>query len=257
MFWKKKKPQTPESAIILGMIMLLDEKPVNKTDLIKDFETIYGKDIKDASGDDAAFTFTVDGEMIAVGHMPAPIPLDDLQQTARYAYNWVSAPQEIIEHKSHLIVSIVSGSQDQIKRYRLFTQVLASLLRTTDALGVYKGHQSLLIPKEDYLNETELMDDTYLPLNLWIYFGLRATETGNCGYTYGLTAFDKKELEVVHSKHTLEEIRGFLFNVSHYVLEYDVTFKSGQTVGGSQDEKIKITSSKGHLVEGESFKLGY
>lgn len=30
------------------------------------------------------------------------------------------------------------------------------------------------------------MSDDYLPLNLWVYFGLRVTGKGNGGYTYGL-----------------------------------------------------------------------
>jgi hypothetical protein len=130
-------------------------------------------------------------------------------------------------------------------------------LRTTNAIGVYKGNQSLLIPKADYLNEAGAMSEEYLPLNLWIYFGLRVTDNENSGYTYGLKEFNKTEMEVVNSQKSLEDIRGFLFNIAHYVLEYDVTFQDGQTVGGSEDEKIAIKSSKGQFVEGVTFKLAY
>ena len=98
------------------------------------------------------------------------------------------------EHKSHLIVSLMHGRLNQIKRFKIFTHVLSSLLRTTNSIGVYKVNQSLLIPSEDYLNEAELMSDEYLPLNIWIYFGLRATDEGNSGYTYGLKEFNKTEM---------------------------------------------------------------
>jgi hypothetical protein len=131
------------------------------------------------------------------------------------------------------------------------------LLRTTKSIGVYKGNQSLLIPKEDYLNEAELMDDDYFPLNLWVYFGLRVTDKGNSGYTYGLKEFNKEEFEVLNSSKDLEAIRGFLFNTAHYVLEYDVTFQEGQTIGSSEEEKISISYSKGQLVEGDTFKFAY
>jgi hypothetical protein len=151
----------------------------------------------------------------------------------------------------------MQGGQDQIKRFKIFTQVLCSLLRTTNAIGIYKGNQSLLIPKDDYLNEAEAMSNEYLPLNLWIYFGFRLNDNGNSGYTYGLKEFNKTELEIVNSSKSLEDIRGFLFNITHYVLDYDVTFGDGQTVGGSEDEKIAISLSKGKFVEGDTFKLAF
>ncbi|WP_208025574.1 DUF4261 domain-containing protein [Niastella caeni] len=34
-----------------------------------------------------------------------------------------------------------------------------------------------------------------------------------------------------------------------------MNFKDGETIGYTEDQKIKITSSKGVFVDGESFKL--
>src|SRR5690349_20290836 len=118
--------------------------------------------------------------------MPVPIPSGDIEGTSQYAYNWPTAMEDTKEHKSHLIVSVLPGGQDHKKRFKTFTEVICAILRTTNAIGVYKGNQSLLIPKDDYLNEAEKMSDEFLPLNLWIYFGLRVKDKGNTGYTYGL-----------------------------------------------------------------------
>lgn len=246
-----------DSSILLGMIMLKDEKSFDVSSFVGDFETNYSYTIQEPTGDNASFVFHVDKEMAAIAHMSVPIPSGDIEGTAQYAYNWQTALEDIKGHKSHLIVSILQGGQDQIKRFKLFTQIICSLLRTTNSIGVYKGNQSLLIPKDDYLNEAELMDEDYFPLNLWVYFGLRVTEKGNSGYTYGLKEFNKDELEVVNSSKDLEDIRGFLFNTAHYVLEYDVTFQDGQTIGSSAEEKISISYSKGQLVEGNTFKFAY
>ncbi|THU37967.1 DUF4261 domain-containing protein [Niastella caeni] len=258
MFWKKKKTDTShDSKIILGMIMLNDNNTFDIDRFTVDFKNNYVKTIQEPSGDNASFVFRIGDEMVAIAHMDIPIPKGDIEATAQYSYNWQTALEDTKDHKSHLIVSVMQGGQDQIKRFKLFTQVLCSLLRTTNAIGVYKGNQSLLIPKEDYLNEAEVMSEEYLPLNLWIYFGLRMTENGNAGYTYGLKEFNKTEMEIVNSSKTLEDIRGFLFNIAHYVLDYDVAFQDGQTVGGSAEEKIAISFSKGQFVEGETFKLAY
>lgn len=262
MFRKKKKQEEEhkqESTIILGMIMLSNESSFPLDSFAADYNNHYSTTIEDVKGDSEATAFSLEGEMIAIGHMPLPIPAGDLESAASYAYNWVNAMEEIKEHKSHLIVSVMAGSADALQRYRLFTQVVCSLLRTTKAIGVYMGNQSLLIPKEDYLNEAALMNEDSLPLNLWIYFGLSESDSdsGNSGYTYGLKEFGKTELEILDSSQPLEEIRTFLYNIAHYVLEYDVTFKDGQTCGMSEEERIAITFSKGSQLEGETFKLAY
>ena len=258
MFCKKKTADKwNNSKIILGMVMLDDENSFDVERFINDFKGFYGDNIKDPRGDSGSFVFTVDGEMVAIAHMDVPIPKGDIEGTAQYTYHWQTALAETKDHKSHLIVSLMQGGQSQVKRFKIFTQVLCSLLRTTNAIAVYKGNQSLLIPGVDYLNEAEAMSDEYLPLNLWIYFGLRVTDHGNSGYTYGLKEFNKTEMEVVNSSKSLEDIRGFLFNISHYVLDYDITFEDGQTVGGSEEEKIAISFSKGQLVEGDTFKLAF
>jgi len=259
MFFKKKRQEesTNESRIIIGMIMLNDDNAADIKLFRKNFKKNFDNSISDLSGDNTAFAFNVDNESVAIGHVSAPIPHGDIEGTAEYAYNWETALEDLKNHKSHLIVSIMHGTQDQVKRFKMFTKVVCSLLRVTDSIGVYEGSQSLLIPKQDYLDIAEGMTDDYFPLNLWIYFGYRKTDNGNSGYTYGLKEFGKHEMEIVDSSKTIGQIEKFLFNMTHYVLEYDVTFKDGQTCGMSADEKIAITFSKGKFVDDESFKLAY
>jgi hypothetical protein len=257
MFWKKKKQVYTQRKIILGMVILRDDNSADPKAFRKDFEDYYDKTINELSGDSTSFAFKIDDELIVIGHVSIPIPYGDIEGAAKYAYNWETALEDLKNHKSHLIVSITSGGQDQIKRFKIFTQVICSLVRTTNSLGVYEGNQSLLIPKNDYLDEASLMSDDYLPLNLWIYFGYRVTDKGNSSYTYGLKEFDKNEMEINDSSKSIEEISKFLFKTTHYVLDHDVTFKDGQTCGMSADERIAITFSKGRLVEGETLKLAY
>lgn len=258
MFWKKKKQEEYQnSTIILGMIMLQDEHSFPLDSFVADYNDHYSTGVEKRTGDNAVAILTISGEQVAIGHMPLPIPAGDIENTAAYAYNWQNVLEEVSGHKSHLIVSVMGGSEDTIKRYMLFTQVVCALLRTTHSIGVYMGNQSLLIPKEDYLGEAAYLGEAYLPLNLWVYFGLRVSDTGNSGYTYGLKEFGKTEMEILDSDKTPSEIREFLFNMAHYVLDYDVTFADGQTCGHSEEEKIAISLSKGNFVAGDTFKLAY
>lgn len=237
--------------------MLADQNSFSKDAFVNDFESLYPDSIKDGSGDDASFAFLVDGATVAIGHMPVPIPLSDIKATAEYAYNWQTGLDDTKDHKSHLIVSLLNGKRDQLNRYKVFTNVICSLLRTTNAIGVYMGSQSLLIPKADYLDEAAQMSDDYLPVNLWVYFGLRVANGRNSGYTYGLKQFNKAEMEILNSSKGLHDIRGFLFNITHYILLYNVVFRNGETIGSSENERIAIEYSKGVFVEGETFKFLY
>jgi len=222
-----------------------------------DYNKFYPDEITNAAGDNYTSTFTISEEKAAIVYMDFPIPKGDIRETAQYAYNWDTVLEDTKNHKSHFLVSLFNGGPDQVKRFKIFTQVLCSLLRVTGSIGVYKGTQSLLIPKNDYLEEAEFMSDDHLPINLWIYFGLQAAENHNSGYTYGLKEFNKSELEIVNSRKSVTEIREFLFDISHYVLDQDIIFEDGQTCGGTEDEKIEITLSKGKFIEGKSLKLAY
>lgn len=255
LFRKKARKNSPP--IILGMVMLRDADSFDAILFMDDLKLHISPVIGDPSGGNDALTFSVDGELVAIGVMPVPIPKGELEANAPYAYNWMNALEDVSSHQAHLIVTVMGGSGTSVKRHRVFTEVIASLLRTTAAIGVYMGSQSLLIPTDDYLAEAEMMSDDQYPLNLWIYFGLRSSDGKGSGYTHGLKQFNKLEMEIVDSDKSLEDIRGFLFNMSHYVLDYDVVFKHGQTCGMSETERCPITISKGVNLDQETIKIGY
>jgi hypothetical protein len=79
------------SDILLGMIMLNDEKSFDVSSFVGDFEMHYSYTIQEPTGDNASLVFHVDEEMAAVAHMSVPIPSGDIEGTAQYAYNWQTA----------------------------------------------------------------------------------------------------------------------------------------------------------------------
>lgn len=247
----KPKPDT-----LLAMVLLPDEKSVSLQRLIEDYQLHYGETIK-PDGDDVASAFKLQAEQVGVMNINGPVPADDINGTAQYAYNWRSARTDLKNHNAHIIIAIMDGSQDVVKRFKLQTQLLCSVLRTTDAIGVYNGEQSLLIPKKQYLRDAHNMGSAVLPVNLWIYFGLRTIDGKNNGYTYGLKAFGKEEIEVLDSHEEIYNLLKMLTNITRYVLLNDVTFKPGQTLGYTEQQQIMVSYSQGNFVEGYSFKLLY
>jgi hypothetical protein len=250
-FFKKEKT---ENNILLAMPMFNNNERYNINDVIENLKTFWGLMITDFTGDDNSAVFKIEGEMVALAYMPAPIPWEDIQGSAQYAYNWQTAAQDLENHNGHAIVSIMSSQKNQKERFTILSKLLCSILSTSNSIGVYQGSQTLLIPKSQYLeNIEEIKQGT--PLTLWIYIGIRPSEQGNSIYTYGLSNFGKQEMEVINSKLQIEELYNFISNISAYVINSDVTFRNGETLGYTEEQKIKITSSKGQFTEGQTLKL--
>lgn len=255
-FKKKETPkENSQSKILLAMPMFTNGDRYDLNLVVDSLKNVWRLKVSSIEGNNDTAILTIDGEMVAIAYMPVPIPIGDIEGTAKYAYNWQSVVDDLKEMNGHSIVSIMAGKKPAIDRFKLLTKVLYSILATSNAIGVYQGSQSLLIPKEQYLNSTEQIKDDELPIGLWVYIGLRKTDKGNSVYTYGLTEFSKQEIEVINSRLDLEELYDFITNISAYVINSNVILKSGETFGYTADQKVKITSSKGHFVEGQSLKL--
>ena len=94
---------------------------------------------------------------------------------------------------------------------------------------------------ELYREVAEQMNEGELPIYDWVYLGLYRSEAGMCAYTYGLQAFGKREMEVLDSAASPQQLHDFLYALASYVLDQDVTLNDGETIGFSAEEKLPIT----------------
>lgn len=62
-------------------------------------------------------------------------------------------------------------------------------------------------------------------------------------------------MEILNSQIEIEELYGFISNIIAYVIDSNITFRSDETLGYTAEQKIKITSSQGKFVEGQTLKL--
>lgn len=251
-FKKETKQQVTESDILLAMPIFKNGGSYEIKKVIDDLISVWDIEVTNIEGDDQVTSFDIEEETIAIASMPVPIPFDDIEGTAKYAYNWPKAAEELKDHTGHAIVSMMGGKSSTLNRFRIMTKVLHAILVTSDAVGIYKGSQSLLILRLQYIKEVE-QNDT--PISLWVYIGLRKNQNKNSAYTYGLKEFGKQELEVVDSFLSMEDLYNFLANVAHYIISNNVTLKNGETIGSTVNEKITIKASKGVFVDGVSLKL--
>lgn len=130
-------------------------------------------------------------------------------------------------------------------------------MNNSKSLGIYIGGRTLVLKKEFYLENVKMMNEDDLPLYNWIYFGLRKENEKQSVYTYGLEDFGKKDMEIINSDYSIQELHEMMFNLTHYVIAYDVTFKAGETIGISFEQKLKISESKGKWFDRTTLKIEY
>ncbi len=254
---KEKKEETAKSNLLLAMPMFNNGEKFEADKVIAYLQSDWGLEVTDIDKSAEAASFSIQGETVVLATVAAQIPMGDIQGTAQYAYNWPTAVKDLENHNVHALVTILSNNNTAKERFAVLTKVLTAILATSNCIGIYQGTQSLLIPKAQYLDSAEALKSNQIPLDLWIYIGIRKGEQTNSAYSYGLTAFDKLEMEFVNAPLGLRELHTFLSQICGYVINSNVTFKSGETLGYTAEQKIKITQSKGKFVEGESFKLEF
>lgn len=204
---------------------------------------------------DGNLVFDVDGAMIAVGYMPAPVPEGEAERFAANNCFWPGAVEAAASHRAHLMVAVLPRDMEPLEAGKTYVKLISSCLEDENAIGVYTS--GTVLEPAFYQKGTAAMEQGELPILNWLYFGVYEKEQGYGAYTIGMDAFGKDELEILASRHTPEELRKFLFDVAYYVLEGDITLKDGETIGFSEEQRLPMKRGDGVAVEGHSIQIAY
>ena len=255
-----KKDQKNEANInspILGMVLLEDTNSFDLKGTIQELRTKWNLNVNDNDADNKAAVLVIGNYKVAMVNIPAAIPEREVELTAEYNYFWENGVKETSKHKGHIVLSIMNGGENPLQENLLFSKIASSIMNNSKAIGIYIGGRTLVVKKEFYQASVKMMSEDNLPLYNWIYFGVRQNNGKQSIYTFGLADFGKMEMEIIDSKHSIEELNEMMYNMVHYVLAYDVTLKDGETIGLSADQKLKISETKGQFLEGNTLKIEY
>lgn len=204
---------------------------------------------------DGILVFEAEGCMAAVSFVEAPVPDGEAEYYAQGNYLWPEAAAVTQTHVAQLIVAVFTRTGSPLDSGKMYAKVAASCLKLPNAVGLYSSG-TVFLP-EVFVDMAELMKKDLFPLLNLVHFGLVGTESGVSGYTYGLRALGKDEIEVLDSQVTPADLREFLMDISLYVVEQDVTLRAGETIGFSAEHKLPITRSEGVYVHGDTLKIQY
>lgn len=254
-FNKEKKSET--SRTILGMVLLEEPKSMDIKKVISELREKWNLKVGDTESSNETSVLEIDGYNIAIASMEVPIPGNEIETTAEYNYFWKNGKDEATKHKGHIILSIMNAGKNPVAENILYTKIASAVLNNSKSIGIYIGGRTLLLKKDFYQSLTAEMSDENLPLYNWIYFGLRTENGKNSMYTYGLADFNKTEIEILDTKHSKDEINEMMMNLVNYILISDVTLKDGETIGFTEEQKLKITISKGKFIDGKTIKVAF
>jgi len=254
LFGKKKKEKSLSIPEIHVGFILLESAIIEWNTFIKGMEKEWSIFIEEKPTDSGQLVFELDGMMVACGFVEAPVPNNEAVINAKNNFLWKEAVEVTKLHKAHVILTVMHGDS-AVNQSLLFTKVASSLLKLNNAIGLYQT--PTVFPSEFYISAAEDIKEGNLPILDWIYFGVYPDEDSFSGYTAGLNYFGKDEIEVIKTKVNPSDLYGFLIDITVYILKMNVTLKHGETIGFSEEQKLKITRSKGISVDRESIKIEF
>ena len=230
-----------------------------KAQLKADWDIDYPPADGEQSGendDKTVAVFDVDGMTAAASLMEAPVPDGEAEYWANSNFmdreNALAAAQS---HKAHVMIAVMDKEHSPRERGELYVKLVSTLLKAPNALGVYTNG-TVWLP-DYFIQVSEDLKEGDLPLLDLVFVGLVQYEKGICGWTNGLRAFGKDELEIRDSQQSPQDVHELLLNISGYLIEEDVTLRDGETLGYTAEQKLHITRSEGVNVEGMSLKIGF
>jgi hypothetical protein len=249
-----KEENYPIGAFVAFVLLSQDEWDVKK--LINDCKADW--DIEIPYDDNEEALVAVMGDItLAVAIMHGPVPNQEAEHYAEANYLWKDAVEVTKSHKAHLMVSVLGKDANLLERGKLFTKVVSSCLKQERAIAVYTD--GAVFHPQFYCDIASVMqqDDEALPIMDWVWFGIYRTEECAGIYTYGMRKFGKEEMEVYAANADLNDVRDFLLDIVTYVLDCDVTLNDGETIGFSEEQKLRITLSDAVALDGKSLKIEY
>ena len=225
-------------------------------DLKEDWKITLDLSKEDESKEKDMLVGDINGIMVAVALMPAPIPNNEAVDNAKTNYRWKDAVKVAEEHKAHILVSLL-GEPNLVEGAKLYTKIISALIKQENCTGI--NVLGTVLNPDMYRDFTRYYEENDMfPVENMIFIGLYGSEEEKINaYTYGMEGFGKKEMEILDSSQSPEDVYYFLQGVADYVITSDVILQDGETIGFSAEQKISITHSKAIAVDGVSVKLAF
>ncbi len=246
------------------LIFLRDLPSLRASDLVSALQGVdpllgskHDIDVEDTA---LPMLFSMDGVQIAIMSFPMPAPgFADHKPDEPNAF-WPSVEADLKRHRAHLFVSTSGAPADRASAIRIssiLTVVSAALLACASGIGVYWAAADALV-RADHFGETarKLGSANVLPTTAWVKLGIARSALGTRVYTKGLAPFAGRELELSGSGLPLGAALAHLGSIADYLLQRDIAFRDGETVGPEGRDRFRIDlAERGPLTKVPAYLL--
>jgi hypothetical protein len=181
------------------------------------------------------------GDLVMGMHFDLPYP-EDLSNLAAFAHWWPTARQDIARCKAHLTMASSGSRHSRLDAHLRHMVLMRELVEQLPVIGVLWG--SVLTPPENFKGEFQAAMNGQLPILVWVLIQHSQQPNGNCLVsTLGMRDFGHMEIET-ESSLPMQETYALVRNLATYVISKDVRLPDGDTVGLSEQHRIKTRHAR-------------
>ncbi len=197
--------------------------------------------------------FDAGGVQATVAKMGVPIPWSDLEGPCQTSWWWKTACQDLEAHPNHFVIAVLGGAEDPLDTVLQLTDLVAAVLETTPALGVYWGSGTLVTQKDLFLETAHDIGPGASPTMLWVDVRLVPKTDGTWTlFTTGMSQFGLMEFESDAAKGDGEELWNFVHDLAGYLLIEGPVIEDGHTVGPDAETRITVRFGSSMFAERKS-----
>jgi hypothetical protein len=163
LFKRKPKKEIIQKEPIMAKLMFNHHETFDLAILVEHLKTQWNASITNISGGNGKASFQLNGDTVILTTNTKQIPFSEINSNASIAYNWVTAEKDLKNHNVHVEVTVMPSLAPEIARAQIHNIVLASILTTTNCIGIYHLSQQLLIPSKAFLDIAQKVKNQDLP----------------------------------------------------------------------------------------------
>jgi hypothetical protein len=181
-----------------------------------------------------------DGSLLIAGLVDAPLPQHHWQSWTENAWWWPEAAEVMSGNQAHLVVSSSWDQSTRLDAHVKHTLVVREFIDQLPALAVSWG--SVLVSANQFAGEFhKFQSEQILPVRLWVLIQLSGDgEGGTIVSTRGMDAFGLREIEANSAPMEPQDALLFVNNLAGYLISKGPVVDDGDTVGGSENERIRV-----------------
>ena len=199
----------------------------------KDVDTVKEEEMEEA------YFLVIDDYKAMVAPFSYAMPMEIVMQGATRNYLWDDALDAVIQHTSHVAISIVEGPGKPLEEGILLAKLLSVATKQTGTTAIYTN--DVLYEADMYYKETENLRDDVLPMVNLVWVDIDFEEDGTISlYTSGMEEFDQLNVEFLHCPWDPERAWNYILSVANYILVSGKELTDGDSVGRTEEEQLIV-----------------